>query len=120
DLHMDQFWFGVQKPALELGPHYARGRALVMAACGECHMTALTGPPPFVPPPRPPDLSLVASYDRADFDKFMRTGKAVGNRELPLMSAAARARFSHFSDNELEEIYDYLAARGRKLTNVGG
>jgi len=45
-----------------------------------------------------------------------RTGKAAGNRELPLMSTVARVRFRHFSDGELNAIYDYLAARGRKLT----
>jgi cytochrome c553 len=119
DFHMDQFWFGVQGPALDLGPRYARGRELAMAACGECHMTALTGPPAFLPPPRPPDLALVASYERADFIRLMRTGKAAGNRELPLMSATARARFSHFDDVELAEIYDYLVARGRKVTGIG-
>lgn len=118
--HVDQYWFGRQKPALDLGARYARGRALAMAACGECHMTALTGGPPEVPGPRPPDLSLVASYGQADFFKFMRTGMAAGNRKLPLMSATARARFSHFSNDELNTIYDYLAARGRKLAGGGG
>lgn len=116
-MHTDQFWFGMQKAALDMGPHYARGRSLAMAACGECHMTALTGPPPDPGQlgPRPPDLSLVASYDRADFLRFMRTGKAAGNRELRMMSAAARVRFSHFTDSELGAIYDYLSARGKQL-----
>ncbi|MBV8977967.1 MAG: c-type cytochrome [Alphaproteobacteria bacterium] len=118
DAHMDRFWFSWQKPAMDLGPRYARGRQLAMAACGECHMTALTGAPALVPPPRPPDLSLVASYQRADFIRLMRTGKAAGNRELPLMSAAARARFSHFTDPEIGALYDYLTARGRKLTGA--
>jgi cytochrome c553 len=116
EAHMDQFWFGIQKPALSLGPKYETGRRLAMTACGECHMTPLTGAPAMVPPPRPPDLSIVASYERRDFLKLMHTGKAAGNRELPMMSAVARARFSHFSDDELDAIYDYLAARGRKLT----
>lgn len=118
--HMDRYWFGRQKPALDLGTRHVRGQALAMAACGECHMTALTGGPPDIPGPRPPDLSLVASYGRADFLKFMRTGKAAGNRELPLMSATARVRFRHFSNDELNAIYDYLAARGRKLAGSGG
>jgi hypothetical protein len=48
----------------------------------------------------------VVSYERADFVKLMRTGKAAGNRELPLMSATARARFRHFSDDELNAVYD--------------
>jgi hypothetical protein len=33
-----------------------------------------------------------------------------------MMSAAARVRFSHFSDGELDAIYAYLVARGKKLT----
>jgi mono/diheme cytochrome c family protein len=111
--HTDQFWFSMQKSARDLGTRFARGRALAMTACGECHMTALTGGPPDIPGPRPPDLSLVASYDESDFIKLMRTGKAAGNRELPLMSATARNRFAHFSDSEIAALYDYLVARGR-------
>jgi hypothetical protein len=49
----------------------------------------------------------------------MRTGKAVGNRELPMMSAVARVRVSHLGDTDLNALYDYLAARGRKLTGSG-
>jgi cytochrome c553 len=86
-----------------------------MTACGECHTTALTGEVP-PQPHHPPDLSIVASYERADFLKFMHTGKAAGNRELPMMSAVARVRISHLSDADMNALYDYLAARGKKLT----
>lgn len=110
----DVMWFASQTPALDLGPKYARGRQLAMAACGECHTTTLQGA---MPPGagQPPDLSLVASYDRGDFFRLMRTGKAAGDREVGLMSHTARKRFSHFSDDELAAIYDYLVARGQKL-----
>jgi mono/diheme cytochrome c family protein len=118
--HTDAYWFGMQKPALDLGARYARGRMLAMSACGECHATGLTGGAEGYPGPRPPNLSLVASYERADFVKFMRTGKAVGNRELPMMSAVARVRISKLTDAELNALYDYLAARGRKLAGTGG
>lgn len=111
----DVMWFPLQKPALDLGPKYATGRQLAMTACGECHTTMLEGHGGDTP-----DLSLVASYERGDFFKLMRTGKAAGNRELRLMSDTARSRFSHFSDEELGAIYDYLAARGRKLAGSGG
>ncbi len=116
--HTDQHWFGLQKPALDLGAHYAKGRMLAMTACGECHTTTLTGATePFSEGVQPPDLSLVAAYERADFVNFLRTGKAAGNRELPLMSEIARARFSHFTEAEIGALYEYLAARGRKLTS---
>jgi cytochrome c553 len=114
---MVRAWFPLQKPALDLGPRYARARQMAMTACGECHGTSLEGQGGG-PPPSPPNLTLVASYERADFLKFMRTGKAAGNRELPMMSAVARVRISHLTDAELNALYDYLAARGRKLTGM--
>ncbi len=117
--HDDQYWFTKQQAALDLGPKFMRGRQLAMAACGECHTTSLAGEVP-PQPHHPPDLLIVASYERGDFLKLMRTGKAAGNREVGMMSVAARARFSNFSDVELDAIYDYLAARGRKLTGSGG
>ncbi|HEY2034639.1 MAG TPA: c-type cytochrome [Rhizomicrobium sp.] len=109
--HDDQYWFSQQMPALDLGSKFARGRGLAMAACGECHTTSLRGQPD-----GPPDLLVVASYERGDFFKLMRTGKAAGNREIGMMSAAARVRFRNFSDEELGAIYGYLVARGQKLT----
>ena len=113
---MVRAWFPLQKLALDLGPRYARARQMAMTACGECHGTSLEGQNG--PPPTPPNLTIVASYERADFLKFMRTGKAAGNRELPMMSAVARVRISHLNDAELNALYDYLSARGRKLTGM--
>jgi mono/diheme cytochrome c family protein len=102
------------RPALDLGTHYEQGRHLAMLACGSCHTPSLSGRPegpPFVTP----DLLAAASYERGDFYKFMRTGKALGDRELPVMSATARTLFSHFTDDEVGQIYDYLVARGQKI-----
>jgi cytochrome c553 len=114
-----QMWFPLQKPALNLGPKYERGRRIAMTACGECHTTSLAGATP-PQPGQPPDLSIVAAYDRSAFLHFMRTGKAAGNRELPMMSAVARVRIRHLSDADLNALYDYLAARGRKIMGMGG
>ena len=50
----------------------------------------------------------------------MRTGKAAGGRELKFMSPTARTRFAHFSDDEIAALYDYLAARGEKLSQSPG
>lgn len=116
DFQPDRLWFDIDKPPLDLGPATAQGRHLTRIACAECHDTTLNGIPD---DPATPNLSLVASYSREDFVHFMRTGKAAGNRELPIMSAEARLRFSHFTDAEVNAIYDYLAARGRKLAESG-
>lgn len=53
---------------------------------------------------------------RSDFLNFMHTGKAMGNRELRMMSAVARVRIGHLTDTDLNALYDCLAARGRKLS----
>jgi hypothetical protein len=37
-----------------------------------------------------------------------------------MMSTVARVRMSKLTDAELNALYDYLAARGRKLTGTGG
>jgi hypothetical protein len=44
----------------------------------------------------------------------MRTGVATGERQVGLMSQVARGRFVHFTDAEVDAIYDYLAARARR------
>jgi len=115
-LKTDRDFAAGDKPSMELGPRYARGRYLAAIACAECHQTN------FVPRDdaffATPDLSLVAAYERADFFTLMRTGKAAGGREVGFMSQTARLRFAHFTDEEIGAIYDYLAARGRKMTGM--
>ena len=64
--------------------------------------------------PARPDLRMVGSYSRVDFATFMTTGKAAGERELVLMSAVARRRYSHFTDAEEDAVYNYLAELARR------
>jgi cytochrome c553 len=101
-------------PAMDFGPKYRPGRHLAMVVCGGCHATNLSGSQ-IDPKLKTPDLAIVAAYDRGDFIKLMRTGKAAGNRELPLMSDTARETFRNFTDDEVGALYDYLVARGQKL-----
>lgn len=101
------------KDPIDLGPQFAKGRHIAMVACGECHTSTLGGQNDDVL--KSPDLMVAAAYDRADFAHLMKTGKAAGERELPLMSATARTRFSHFTDDEINALYDYLTARGQKI-----
>jgi mono/diheme cytochrome c family protein len=110
----DVGWFNGIAPPLDLGPRFAEGRGLAMVACAECHRTSLVGGGPA------PNLSIVASYTRADFHRLMRTGIAAGNRTLGMMSGVARNRFSHLTDDEIDEIYNYLVARGQAQTRTGG
>ena len=62
-----------------------------------------------------PDLMVAAAYDPEDFDRFMRTGKAAGNRELPMMSGVARDRFALFTSQENAALHEYLKARVNRV-----
>jgi mono/diheme cytochrome c family protein len=88
----------------------ARGRYLARTMCPECHGLKLEGiADPFEPTP---DLALVHTYTRADFGTLMRTGVALGGRQLALMHEAAIGRFAHLNDSEVSDLYAYLHQLG--------
>lgn len=84
----------------------ARGEYLAMTTCIECHGFRLRGDELFGG--TAPDLVVVAGYDEAAFTKLMRTGKALGDRELERMSGVARGRFANFTDEEIRDLYTFL------------
>ena len=99
----------------DLGQEHAFGRHILRATCAECHGMDLGGSEaPMAGAPARPDLRMVASYSREEFAHFMQTGEAVGGRELELMSAVGRRRYSHFTDAEEDAIYNYLAELARR------
>lgn len=93
-------------PAVDLGADYAAGRHLALTVCSECHGSSLEGHDGFTP-----DLTLAASYDLAGFARLMRTGQPIDDRDLGLMTAASRERFSHLTDAEIGALHAYLVAR---------
>jgi mono/diheme cytochrome c family protein len=99
---------GDVEPA-DLGPQYAEGRSLTRA-CIECHGLNLKGGAAT----GAPDLTVAGAYDLGDFKRLLRTGVAAGDRRLGLMSEAAPARFTAFSDQEIEALHAYLRARADK------
>lgn len=102
------------QPAPDAGPGHDQARYMVRATCAECHGIDLRGAEPFPGAPPRPDLRMVAGYSKADFMTLMTTGKAAGNRELPMMSGVARRRFAKLSAAERERIYAYLVALAKK------
>lgn len=96
---------------LDAGPSSAPGRHLAAVACGQCHGTDLGGGHGAPGP----DLTVRGYFDRAQFHTLMRTGVSPGDRDLELMARTARMSFSHFSDAEIDAIFDYLTARDRVL-----
>lgn len=94
-------------PSLPGGPA-VRGRYLAEVACGHCHGTDLKGDsnPSFTSP----DLHVVQAYGPDDFVRLMRSGVALGGRELRVMSPIARRSLSHLTDAEIADLYAYLHA----------
>jgi mono/diheme cytochrome c family protein len=102
------------EPAMNLGQGTASGRSIAAMTCVECHGSDLSGTS-LGPHWAPPNLAVVAAYSRADFSTFMRTGKALGDRELESMSKIARQRFTQLTDEEVSALYDYLFERGSAM-----
>jgi mono/diheme cytochrome c family protein len=96
------------------GPQHRLARYIVRSTCAECHGMNLEGGQPNPQATPRPDLRMVAAYERSDFHRLLRTGKAAGNREVSLMSEVARGRYRHLTDAEVEALYQYLRAVGQQ------
>jgi mono/diheme cytochrome c family protein len=86
----------------------ARGEYIAMTTCNECHGLSLRADYPWVDDAPAPDLIIVGGYPEADFRKLMKTGIAIGERELRMMSGVARGRFAYFTDDEVSDVYAFL------------
>jgi cytochrome c553 len=91
------------------GDQLALGEYLTKTACNHCHRMDedhVVKPGLTAPPVRP----MGQSYDAGQFKDLLRTGKALGDRKLELMSDVARSSFSHLTDEEIAAIHAYLNA----------
>lgn len=87
-----------------------QGRYLVETICSDCHKLDEendNGWGMHAPPLR----AMGQAYPFADFRTLMRTGAAMGGREVGTMSKIARADFSQMKDEEIEAIHAYLNAK---------
>lgn len=92
-----------------------QGRYLARTICAECHGTALRGAsnPDFTSP----DLRVVAAYSPEAFTQLLRTGVAIGGRDVGVMSAQARNNLSHLTDSEIAALYSYLHSMPERIRN---
>lgn len=96
-------------PAARPTAKLALGEYLVKSSCNHCHRLDeehVVKPGLTAPPVRP----MTQSYDLDQFKHLLRTGKALGDRELVLMSDVARSAFSRLDEAEVEAIHAYLNA----------
>lgn len=89
--------------------HADRGRHLALVACSECHGIDFAGFPEEGSPP----LLIAKAYDEAQFARLMREGLTKSGTESAsgLMSEVARARFAHFTDEEVAALKAFLDRR---------
>jgi mono/diheme cytochrome c family protein len=82
------------------------GRYLARSICAACHGTALRGDsnPDFTSP----DLKIVAAYSPDAFVQVLRTGVALGGRDVGVMSKVAQTNLSQLTDPEIAALYSYL------------
>jgi cytochrome c553 len=93
--------------AVDAGDPVSLGRHLTMSYCSECHGQKLEGFEPIHAPP----LAVAKGYSAEAFSKLMHDGVPLGNRELKLMSATSRVRFSNFTPEEVAAVHAYLQSR---------
>ncbi len=107
----------------DVGPSHALGRYMTAINCAECHGPALHGgdraQADFNPSfgerwPPTPDLAIVGAYDLPRFKRLMRTGVPADGHKLDQMGDVAKQDLNHFTDAEIETLYDYLQERARR------
>ena len=105
--------FRVRQP-YDTGPGEAAGRRLAATACAACHGPDLTGGAAEGGGSAPPDLAIAGAYDLAQFRTLMRTGVPPNRRDLGMMKEVAERDFSSYSDEEVEQLHNYLRARAER------
>jgi mono/diheme cytochrome c family protein len=83
-----------------------RGRHLAQIACTECHGDRFEGSTDI----GAPALAIAKAYSLEQFRHLMRTGITLAGTKSKtgLMSEMAQERFSHFSDEEIDDLHAWL------------
>lgn len=93
----------------DAGEEHAFGRYVARNVCSHCHGPDLRGGSPNPQDgARRPDLRIAAAYSLEDFTRLMRTGIAMGDRELGLMTGVAQGALSSMTDEEINALHAYL------------
>lgn len=83
------------------------GEYLVQTICSDCHKLDEENDNGWGM--KTPALRQMGqAYTLTDFQTLLRTGKAMGGRELGTMSSVARGDLSHMTDSEIASLHAYL------------
>jgi mono/diheme cytochrome c family protein len=85
----------------------AEGRYLVSVTCRACHALHETTDNGFGMV-TPPLADMARAYSSEEFRMLLTMGKAIGDREVGLMSSTARSDLSAITEAERAAIHDYL------------
>lgn len=85
---------------------FERGRYLASFICSECHGLDFDG----YPLEGGPSLAILAVYSAEQFRTLLRTGKAIGGRDVPKMSWMPDVGFT---DGEIDDLYEFLRRHHR-------
>lgn len=94
------------QPPPDLGESHAYGRHLSQIVCAECHNSSLQGFEGFTP-----DLDIAGTYNSAELETLLTTGKGKSKPDLGLMSASSKDRFAKLTAGERQAIIAYVKAR---------
>jgi mono/diheme cytochrome c family protein len=83
------------------------GRYLASTTCTECHGQDLQGQDGFLVTP---SLAITAAYTEPQFRDLLRSGVALGGREVGAMSEVATRRFAHYTNDEIHALHRYLTS----------
>jgi mono/diheme cytochrome c family protein len=97
--------FQAEQP-VDLGDRHRHGRYIAMTVCTECHNSKLQGFEGFSP-----SLDTAGAYEAHELARLLTTGEGKVKKDLGLMSATARHRFSKLTQRERDAIVEYLLAR---------
>jgi mono/diheme cytochrome c family protein len=96
-------------PPADVGPQHERGRQLARISCSGCHNGQLQGYEGFTP-----NLDIAGTYNAAELETLLATGKGKSKPDLGLMSSVARSSFSRLTPGERKAIVDYMLARANR------
>ena len=97
--------FRAEQPS-DLGDQHKLGRYIAMTVCTECHNAKLQGFEGFSP-----NLDIAGAYEPKELTRLLTTGEGKVKKDLGLMTATSRMRFSRFTPAERDAIVRYLVAR---------